>query len=145
MGRHLARLPSAILPSPQCVLMETSAAIWDHTQTVGWEMCACQETLCVLHPVTPPPPLSARLGRSSATWGPLLRAAGWEITVWLRALTVQLSVTLLLLHSVVPLSSGVTWELRMAAGWEISVCRRGLSVLLLQAKLPLLRARSKSL
>merc|ERR1712241_1482873 len=82
MGRHLARLPSATLPSPQYVLMERSAATWDHTQTVGWEMCACQETLCVLHPVTPPPPPSARLERSCVTWGPLLRAAGWEITVW---------------------------------------------------------------
>ena len=81
-------------------------ATWDHTQTVGWEMSACQETPCVLPPVTPPPPPSARLGRSSATWGPLLRAAGWEITVWRRALSVQLSVTLLLLHSVVLLRSG---------------------------------------
>merc|ERR1712154_498160 len=88
-------------------------------------------TLCVLHPVTPPPPPSARLGRSSATWGPLLRAAGWEIIVWLRALSVQLSVTLLLLHSVVLLRSAATWELMTGAGWETSACRRVPSVLLL--------------
>merc|ERR1712241_900965 len=129
MGRHLARLPSATLPSPQYVLMERSAATWDHTQTVGWEMSACQETLCVLHPVTPPPPLSASLGRSCATLGPLLRAAGWEITVWLRALSVQLSVTLLLLQSVPLLRSAVTWELMTDAGSETSVCRRDPSVL----------------
>merc|ERR1712241_137705 len=102
MGRHLARLPSATLLSPQYVLMETSAATWDHTQTVGWEMSACQETLCVLPPVTPPPPLSA----------------------WLRALTVQLSVILPLLHSVPLLRSAVTWELMTGAGSETSVCRR---------------------
>merc|ERR1712241_496091 len=128
MGRHLARLPSATLPSPQYVLMERSAATWDHTQTVGWEMSACQETLCVLHPATPPPPPSARLGRSCVTWGPPLRAAGWEITVWLRALSVQPSVTLLLLHSVPLLRSAVTWELMTGAGSETSVCRRDPSV-----------------
>merc|ERR1712241_1164735 len=143
MGRHLARLPSATLLSPQYVLMGRSAATWDHTQTVGWEMCACQETLCVLPPVTPPPPLSARLGRSSATWEPLLRVAGWEITVWLRALSVQLSVTLLLLHSVLLLRSAVTWELMTGAGSETSVCRRDPCVPHLVTLRPRLSARTE--
>merc|ERR1711997_262569 len=127
--RHLARQPSAILPCPQSVLEVTSAAIWDHTLTVGWETSACLRAPSVLPPAAPRLLLSVRMERRCATWEDLLMAAGWEITAWLRAPSVPLCAILLFPRSVARLTSVVTWEHMTDAGWETSVCRRAPSVL----------------
>ena len=58
--------------------------------------------------------------------------AGWEITAWLRDLTVPLRAILLFPPCVARLTSHVTWDhLLRAAGSEMSACRRAPSVLLL--------------
>merc|ERR1711990_716114 len=88
--RHLARQPSAILPCPQSVLEVTSAAIWDHTLTVGWETSACLRDLSApLRAILLFPPCVARL-TSHVTWDHLLRAAGSEMSACRRAPSVLL-------------------------------------------------------